>query len=105
MNDELRPRAAFADASEAWGEAGPAVRAVIRPEITGRVLAMHPELAPGGRMRQEIYEDEYELSDWDGRHAVASTGAHVFREFWDRAGGVERGLGLRSGVSLVWGRA
>lgn len=22
-------------------------------------------LAPGGRMRQEIYEDEYELADWD----------------------------------------
>ena len=25
-------------------------------------------LAPGGRMRQEIYEDEGELSDWDQRH-------------------------------------
>jgi acyl-homoserine-lactone acylase len=25
------------------------------------------------------------LSGWDGRHDVASVGAHVFREFWDRA--------------------
>ena len=25
-------------------------------------------LAPGGRMRQEIYEDEFELEDWDQRH-------------------------------------
>jgi hypothetical protein len=25
-------------------------------------------LAPGGRMRQEIYDDPYELSDWDLRH-------------------------------------
>ncbi len=30
----------------------------------------HPDmgLAPGGRMRQEIYEDEFELEDWDQRH-------------------------------------
>lgn len=26
-------------------------------------------LAPGGRMRQEIYDDPYEFSDWDTRHA------------------------------------
>jgi len=25
-------------------------------------------LAPGGRMRQEIYEDEWEMEDWDQRH-------------------------------------
>lgn len=27
-------------------------------------------LAPGGRMRQEIYADEFKLSDWDQRHRV-----------------------------------
>ncbi len=27
-------------------------------------------LAPGGRMRQEIYEDDYGLDAWDQRHAV-----------------------------------
>ena len=26
-------------------------------------------LAPGGRMRQEIYDDEFELDDWDAAHA------------------------------------
>jgi hypothetical protein len=26
-------------------------------------------LAPGGRMRQEVYEDPYDLSDWDTEHA------------------------------------
>lgn len=26
-------------------------------------------LAPGGRMRQEIYEDDHSLSDWDQRHS------------------------------------
>jgi len=26
-------------------------------------------LAPGGRMKQEIYDDPYDLSDWDQRHA------------------------------------
>ena len=25
-------------------------------------------LAPGGRMRQEIYDDPYKLSDWDTEH-------------------------------------
>jgi hypothetical protein len=25
-------------------------------------------LAPGGRMRQEIYDDPYDLSDWDTAH-------------------------------------
>ncbi|MFN0178399.1 MAG: hypothetical protein ACKVZ0_06330 [Gemmatimonadales bacterium] len=27
-------------------------------------------LAPGGRMKQEIFEDHYALSDWDQRHAA-----------------------------------
>ena len=27
-------------------------------------------LAPGGRMRQEIYQDRHDLSDWDQRHAA-----------------------------------
>ncbi|MCY3789701.1 MAG: hypothetical protein OXH63_13035 [Gemmatimonadetes bacterium] len=32
--------------------------------------AMGPDmgLAPGGRMRQEIYEDPYDLDTWDQRH-------------------------------------
>jgi acyl-homoserine-lactone acylase len=29
------------------------------------------------------------LAGWDGRHDVNSTGAHVFREFWDRARGID----------------
>lgn len=35
-----------------------------------RVASAAPDmgLAPGGRMRQEIYDDPYDLSDWDLRH-------------------------------------
>ena len=41
-------------------------------------------LAPGGRMRQEIYEDPFELSDWDrqqkGRYFVHMTNSLVWRQ-------------------------
>ena len=30
-------------------------------------------LAPGGRMRQQIYEDPYALSDWDARTRAAAS--------------------------------
>ncbi len=32
------------------------------------ISAIDMGLAPGGRMRQEIYDDPYELQDWDTRH-------------------------------------
>jgi len=32
--------------------------------------AMDMGLAPGGRMRQEIYDDPFKLSDWDQEHAA-----------------------------------
>ena len=33
------------------------------------VPMMDMGLAPGGRMRQEVYEDRFDLADWDQRHA------------------------------------
>ncbi len=42
-------------------------------------------LAPGGRMKQEIYEDEYELADWDLAHSsrcfVHICNSMVWRDF------------------------
>jgi hypothetical protein len=35
---------------------------------TGAALAMDMGLAPGGRMRQEIFHDPYHLEDWDQSH-------------------------------------
>ena len=35
----------------------------------GPIKSTQMGLAPGGRMRQEIYEDEYGLEAWDQRHA------------------------------------
>ena len=41
--------------------------------MEGRVCAcaahLDMGLAPGGRMRQEIYDDPYDLADWDTEHA------------------------------------
>ncbi len=34
-----------------------------------RVGSMDMGLAPGGRMKQEIYDDPYDLSDWDANHS------------------------------------
>ncbi|HZD06174.1 MAG TPA: hypothetical protein VE173_14785 [Longimicrobiales bacterium] len=36
--------------------------------VSESLAAPSMALAPGGRMRQEIYEDRYELEDWDQRH-------------------------------------
>jgi len=35
----------------------------------GSAVAMDMGLAPGGRMLQEIYDDPYDLSDWDTEHS------------------------------------
>jgi hypothetical protein len=37
--------------------------ALMSPRVTGEL-----GLAPGGRMRQQIFDDPYELSDWDQEH-------------------------------------
>ena len=36
-------------------------------------------LAPGGRMRQEIYEDPYSIRDWDIRKLVGKVVCEVRR--------------------------
>ncbi|MDE0371421.1 MAG: hypothetical protein OXI73_02590 [Rhodospirillales bacterium] len=48
-------------------------RSLPHPKLDGELHAMEamgPDmgLAPGGRMRQEIYEDPYDLDTWDQRH-------------------------------------
>ena len=36
--------------------------------LSGRAHGFEMGLAPGGRMRQEIYKDPYSIHDWDGDH-------------------------------------
>jgi hypothetical protein len=52
--------AALLVAFESDGEPDNAVAAVLHATSLG--------LAPGGRMRQQIFEDEFDLNDWDQEH-------------------------------------
>ena len=54
-------------AYERYYQPQPPADARIRFSVADRVCEETAEmgLAPGGRMRQEIYEDEYRLADWD----------------------------------------
>lgn len=47
-----------------WGTAFKAAMSKTFGRTTGAAMG----LAPGGRMRQEIYRDHFELADWDQRH-------------------------------------
>ena len=42
--------------------------AMLMEERDGEAVHMDMGLAPGGKMRQEIYDDPYDLADWDLRH-------------------------------------
>jgi hypothetical protein len=47
----------------------PLVRHSMLARYSGSAMADGMGLAPGGRMRQEIYTDPYSIHDWDTEHA------------------------------------
>lgn len=71
----------------AWGQAEAMREAVIRPEVTGRVLAVHPELTPGGRLAAG--DEMLRLDDTDYRLTLERARADVAKVEADIA--LERG--------------
>ncbi|MEM1203478.1 MAG: efflux RND transporter periplasmic adaptor subunit [Acidobacteriota bacterium] len=71
------------------GEVGPSVRVELLPEVSGRVVALHPGLVAGGRFRAgerlvQIDTRDYELAVQRARAAVARAQVQIER---DRAEG------------------
>lgn len=74
----------------AWGVAEPATLAVIRPEVTGRVVAVHPELTEGGRLAAgtemiRLDATNYELALERARTELAKVEADIALELGNQA--------------------